>query len=151
MTTHAVPSLLSDFRVCFGTFAGTSSKGPCSRKWPLVTLSVPGGRTQNQNRQKKQSQKMTKLESAVLFLTHQATSCQDVKAQQWQRSPSIAHSCPMFQSTCKHTQQTDTSSCTVIQFAITHKFMLAVMGGGVGLIQKNPITKGFSCQKTPLK
>lgn len=67
------------------------NKEPCDRKWPLVTPSVPGERIQNQNIQAKPSQKMTKLETTGLFLTYQAPSCQDVKAQQWQRSPFLKH------------------------------------------------------------
>lgn len=41
---------------------------PCDRKWPSVTLSVPGGREANQNRQEKLSRNTTKLEKhGVIF------------------------------------------------------------------------------------
>lgn len=92
MTARASPSQVTHFCVCLSTFRDSCenyNEELCDRKWPSVTQSVPGGRAQNQNIQAKPSQKMTKLESTGLFLTHQAPSCQDVKAKQWQRSPSL--------------------------------------------------------------
>lgn len=60
--------IFEQFLACFGTFSGTSMKGPCDRKWLPLTPSIPGGRTPNQNRRKEHFQKMTKLKSAGLFL-----------------------------------------------------------------------------------
>jgi len=78
--------------VLFGTVASTTIGIQWFRKWPLATPSIPGGRTPNhENSWEKRAQKMTKLESTGLFLTHQAPSCQDVKAQQWQKSPLFKH------------------------------------------------------------
>lgn len=56
-----------------------------------------------------------KIGKRWVIFTHQAPSCQDVKAQQWQRSPLLKHTHMQMLRTGKHTQQANTSGEAVVQ------------------------------------
>lgn len=121
------------------------------RRWPPPERSrgtLAKKNTQIKNSRDKRSRKMTKLESSGLFLTYQAPGCQDVNAQQWQRSPLLKHT--QMLSTHTHTDEQE-SGCTVICFAITHKMCANCHRGGGWVLQKNLIAKAFICQLLALK
>lgn len=90
---------------------------------------------------------MTKLESSGLFLTYQAPGCQDVNAQQWQRSPLLKHT----QMLCTHTHRWAGKRLYSNLLCYNSQNVCKLSPWGWGVLQKNLIAKAFICQPLALK
>lgn len=124
--------------------------------WQEVAAADPehsgGTHAKTQNTWRKWSRKLTKIGKRwAIFKTARLPSCQDVKAQQWQRSPSLKHT-PQTKThtregTCARSNRT---RWALIYFARTLKSMQLSLRAA-GWLQKNLIIKAQSCQQLPSK